>query len=86
MTSTCPTCGSQAPPPDLSEQDRVLWRLVARGLGSADIGRTLFMSERTTRRRIAALLAALGVSSRLEAAALAGRCGLLDDQAAEASR
>jgi DNA-binding NarL/FixJ family response regulator len=78
MTSTCPTCGSQAAPPDLSEEDRVLWRLVAQGLPSADIGRALFMSERTTRRRIAALLDTLGVSTRVQAAALAGRCGVVD--------
>ena len=78
MTGTCPTCGSVSVPADLSEDDRALWRLVARGLGSADIGRELYMSERTTRRRIAALLTTLGVETRLQAAALAGRCGLLD--------
>ena len=78
MTITCPTCGLLTDPPELSEDDKVLWRLVAQGLGSADIGRMLYMSERTTRRRIAALLDTLGVSTRLQAAALAGRCGLLD--------
>jgi DNA-binding NarL/FixJ family response regulator len=78
MTDTCPTCGSVSVPADLSEDDRTLWRLVARGLGSAEIGRALYMSERTTRRRIAALLNTLGVETRLQAAALAGRCGLLD--------
>jgi DNA-binding NarL/FixJ family response regulator len=47
-------------------------------MDSVDIGRTLYMSERTARRRIAALLRTLGVETRLQAAALAGRCGLID--------
>jgi DNA-binding NarL/FixJ family response regulator len=78
MTQPCPTCGSRTARPDLPAEELALWRLVARGFDSADIGRTLYMSERTARRRIAALLRTLGVETRLQAAALAGRCGLLD--------
>ena len=38
----------------------------------------LGISERTAKRRVSALLLKLRVTSRLQAAALAGRCGLLD--------
>jgi len=62
----------------LSAEERGLWRLVADGLDTTDIARTLLVSERTAKRRVSALLLKLRVTSRLQAAALAGRCGLLD--------
>jgi len=62
----------------LSPDDRHLWRLVAEGLDTTEIARTLMVSERTAKRRVSALLLRLRVGSRLQAAALAGRCGLLD--------
>ena len=62
----------------LSAEERTLWRLVADGLDTCEISRTLMVSERTAKRRVSALLLKLRVSSRLQAAALAGRCGLLD--------
>jgi len=62
----------------LSADDLKLWRLVADGLDTIDISRTLMVSERTAKRRVSALLTKLRVGSRLQAAALAGRCGLLD--------
>jgi DNA-binding NarL/FixJ family response regulator len=62
----------------LSDDERKLWRLVADGLDTADISRALLVSERTAKRRVSCLLNKLRVTSRLQAAALAGRCGLLD--------
>ena len=62
----------------LSERDVELWVLLARGLETADIARPLLVSERTAKRMIASLLHKLGAANRIEAAALAGRCGLLD--------
>ncbi len=62
----------------LSDADVELWRLLAQGLETAEIARPLLVSERTAKRMIASLLHRLGVSNRIEAAALAGRCGLLD--------
>jgi two-component system nitrate/nitrite response regulator NarL len=62
----------------LAAEELHLWRLVAEGLDTAEISRTLIMSERTAKRRVSALLNKLRVGSRLQAAALAGRCGLLD--------
>ena len=64
----------------LSAEERRLWRLVAAGLDTTEIAKTLMMSDRTAKRRVSALLLKLRVGSRLQAAALAGRCGLLDSE------
>jgi DNA-binding NarL/FixJ family response regulator len=66
----------------LSEQDRVLWRLIAEGTTTAGIARRLHVSERTTKRLIAGLLQQLKVHTRTEAAVLAGSSGLLLDEQA----
>ncbi|HEV7471684.1 MAG: hypothetical protein QOJ30_4774 [Pseudonocardiales bacterium] len=63
----------------LGPRDIELWTLLARGLETAEIARPMLVSERTAKRMIASLLHKLGVANRIEAAALAGRCGLLDD-------
>jgi two-component system, NarL family, nitrate/nitrite response regulator NarL len=62
----------------LDPRERELWRLVAAGASTTDIALRLHVSERTVKRLVAALLRQLRVSSRTEAAALAGRAGLLD--------
>ena len=62
----------------LTAEEKTLWRLVADGLDTTDISEALMVSERTAKRRVSALLNKLRVTSRLQAAALAGRCGLLD--------
>ncbi|TFV65383.1 response regulator transcription factor [Blastococcus sp. CT_GayMR20] len=69
-------------PGQLTADERRLWRLIAAGVGTMDIATTLHVSERTAKRLVAHLLRRLRVSSRVEAAALAGRVGL--DQRAEA--
>lgn len=80
-------------PPDellerLDSQDRTLWVLIARGLETADIATRMYVSERTAKRMVAALLHKLDVPNRTEAAGLAGHYGLLDepDPSAEALR
>jgi two-component system, NarL family, nitrate/nitrite response regulator NarL len=60
----------------LSADERRLWRLIAAGAGTVDIATALHVSERTAKRLVAHLLRRLHVSSRVEAAALAGRVGL----------
>ncbi len=60
----------------LTADERRLWRLIAAGAGTMDIATTLHVSERTAKRLVAHLLRRLRVSSRVEAAALAGRLGL----------
>ena len=60
----------------LTADERRLWRLIADGVSTVEIATTLHVSERTTKRLVAHLLRRLGVSTRVEAAALAGRVGL----------
>jgi DNA-binding NarL/FixJ family response regulator len=62
----------------LRRADLELWRLVAEGHETVVIARRLCVSERTAKRMVARLLQRLGVANRVQAAALAGRCGLLD--------
>jgi DNA-binding NarL/FixJ family response regulator len=62
----------------LTPEDRQLWRMVADGVETMQIAETLFVSERTAKRMVALLLRRLGVSNRIQAAALAGQAGLLD--------
>jgi DNA-binding NarL/FixJ family response regulator len=49
---------------------------VADGAPTVEIATTLHVSERTAKRLVAALLRTLGVATRVEAAALAGRAHL----------
>jgi two-component system, NarL family, nitrate/nitrite response regulator NarL len=63
----------------LSDEERALWRDVAKGLESVEIAERLFVSERTAKRMVASLLRKIGAANRVEAAALAGRSGLLDE-------
>ena len=56
-----------------------LWVLLARGMETSEIAKVMLVSERTAKRMIASLLHKLGAANQIEAAALAGRHGLLDD-------
>jgi two-component system nitrate/nitrite response regulator NarL len=69
--------GQRSVPP-LSNDERQLWMLIAGGASTAQIAQSLHVSDRTVKRLTARLLRTLGVASRTEAAALAGRAGLLD--------
>lgn len=62
----------------LTEDERRLLRLVARGGTYEQIAAELHVSPRTARRHVAALLRTLGVEDRIQAAELAGRLHLLD--------
>ena len=68
---------------DLTEEEIGLLRLIAAGLESLEIAERLHVSERTAKQRVAGLLRRIGVSNRVQAAALAGRCGLLVSAEAE---
>lgn len=69
--------GSGAATAHLDEQDRQLLRLIAGGSSTSDIAGLLHVSDRTVKRLTAALLRKLHVSSRTEAAAVAGSAGLV---------
>jgi two-component system nitrate/nitrite response regulator NarL len=60
----------------ITADERRLWRLIAAGRGTVEIATALHVSERTAKRLVAQLLRRLGVATRVEAAALAGRVGL----------
>ncbi|MEU4159638.1 response regulator transcription factor [Actinoplanes sp. NPDC026670] len=61
----------------LDESDQRLLRLIATGSSTSEIAGVLHVSDRTVKRLTAALLRKLHVSSRTEAAAVAGSAGLV---------
>jgi DNA-binding NarL/FixJ family response regulator len=65
---------------ELDEDQRRLWLAVARGDSTEEIAARWIVSQRTAKRMIASLLRRIGAGNRIEAAALAGRSGLLDDR------
>jgi len=72
-----PARGVRPAPAGLDEAERRLLQLIAAGATTTEIGLQLHVSERTVKRLTATLLRNLRVSSRTEAAALAGSAGLL---------
>ncbi|MCP3803554.1 response regulator transcription factor [Allokutzneria sp. A3M-2-11 16] len=64
--------------PRLNTSELRLWRYLAEDRSTTEIAVALSVSPRTVKRMTAALLRRLGVRSRTQAAALAGRDGLLD--------
>lgn len=62
----------------LTPADLTLWTLLATGMETGEIAERMVVSERTAKRMMAALLRKLVVANRISAAALAGKCGLLD--------
>lgn len=62
---------------EVSAAERRLWRFLAEGRPTCEIAQDLHVSERTAKRMVATLLRRLGVTSRTEAATLAGQHGLL---------
>jgi two-component system nitrate/nitrite response regulator NarL len=77
LTRLLEESGSRAPAVRLDEEDQGLLRLIAAGASTVDMAARLHVSERTVKRQTATLLRKLRVSSRTEAAALAGSAGLL---------
>ncbi|MFL7792430.1 MAG: response regulator [Anaerolineae bacterium] len=73
-------------PPDtsiaenLSEREREVLGLLARGMSNAEIARQLYLSEGTVRNYVSAILAKLGVPDRTQAAVLALRHGLASSE------
>ena len=61
----------------LTERERAVLVLVAEGLSNADIAVRIHISVGTVKDHVSAILAKLGVGSRVQAALLAQRAGLL---------
>ena len=62
----------------LTSRETEIVRLLAEGLSNAEIGVRLHLGTGTVREHVSALLAKLRVVSRIQAALLAQRAGLLD--------
>ncbi|MFB7739321.1 response regulator [Streptomyces sp. NPDC056112] len=61
----------------LSERERAVLILIAAGLANTDIGERMHLSTGTVKGHVSAVLSKLRVSSRVEAALIAERAGLL---------
>ena len=69
----------------LSSREREVLLLVAEGRTNREIGEHLFISQKTVGVHVGNILAKLGVSGRVEAAAVAIRLGLTEPAAAGSS-
>jgi two-component system nitrate/nitrite response regulator NarL len=72
-----PARGMRPAPVDLDAAEKQLLQLIAAGATTTEIALRLHVSERTVKRLTATLLRKLRVSSRAEAAALAGSAGIV---------
>jgi DNA-binding CsgD family transcriptional regulator len=69
-----------AAPYGLTDPELLVLRLVAAGRSNREIGAELFISGKTASVHLSNILRKLGVSSRVQAATLAERAGILDKQ------
>lgn len=70
----------------LSDRERDVLVLVAEGLSNADIGTRIHLSAGTVKDHVSSILTKLRVSSRVHAALLAERAGLLGEHGDHAAR
>ena len=62
--------------PQLSDREREVLDLVARGYDNPRIAKALFLSDKTVRNHVSSVLSKLGVADRSEAVLRARRAGL----------
>jgi DNA-binding CsgD family transcriptional regulator len=79
--TTAQGTGPATPPRlyELTGRELAVLRLVAAGRSNAEIGAELFISRATASVHVTSILRKLGVTNRVQAAALAERAGLLDN-------
>jgi DNA-binding CsgD family transcriptional regulator len=78
-----PSQPEPAPGLDITAREAEVLRLLATGRTNREIGRALFISEKTASVHVSNLLRKLGVGTRIEAAAVAQRLNLTDGEAAQ---
>lgn len=74
--STLPEGSGEGPVNDLTERQREVLVLLARGMTNNEIASELFVSVNTVKKHVLAIFATLGVNTRAAAAAVAARYGL----------
>jgi DNA-binding NarL/FixJ family response regulator len=67
---------------DLTQREADVFRLIARGLSNAEIGRELYISEATVKTHITHILQKLDLRDRVQAVVLAHESGLLEADSA----
>jgi len=63
---------------DLSERERDVFRLIARGFSNAEIGRELYISETTVKTHVTHILQKLNLRDRVQAVVLAYQTGVFE--------
>jgi DNA-binding NarL/FixJ family response regulator len=65
---------------ELSERERDVFRLIARGLSNAEIGQELYISETTVKTHVTHILAKLELRDRVQAVVLAYQTGVFESE------
>jgi DNA-binding NarL/FixJ family response regulator len=68
---------------ELSDRERAVFRLIARGLSNGEIGRELFISETTVKTHVTHILQKLNLRDRVQAVVFAYRTGAFTDDGAD---
>ncbi|MHB8793482.1 MAG: response regulator [Thermoleophilia bacterium] len=66
---------------DLSEREREVFRLIARGLSNAEIGQELFIGDTTVKTHVTHILQKLNLRDRVQAVVLAYQTGIFEAEA-----